>query len=380
MPERRAPFRIVRDLIAHELARLRRVPLLEIGAHTWREDSAPEMTAAEREAVASLLAEYAALPPPDPTLAAPVAQLAARLADPATVLTFRTSGSTGAPKPCRHRLRDLLQEAAGYPALLPPVRRLICCVPCHHIYGTIWTALVPAALGDVPVEEARFIGPGLALPALGSGDLVMATPALWRHILHGLDRPPAGVAGLTSTAPMPADLARGIVAAGIAPLCEIYGSSEHAGIGFRTGADDPFTLQAQWRVEGEDALVRLATDGERPPEPLMDHLGWIDARGFRVTGRRDAAVQVGGINVHPARIAREIAMHEGVADCAVRLADTGRLKAFVVPADPDADTAVLADALRAWARTHLEEAERPRRYSFGPALPRTESGKLRDWE
>lgn len=378
MPERRARFRIVRDLVAHELARMRRVPLLEIGAHTWREDTAPEMTAAEHGPVAALLAEYAALPPPAPTLAAPVAALAARLADPATVLTFRTSGSTGTPKPCRHRLRDLRQEAAGYPPLLPPVRRLICCVPCHHIYGTIWTALVPDALGGVPVEEARFIGPGLALPALASGDLLMATPALWRHILHALDTAPAGVAGLTSTAPMPAELAGEIVAAGIAPVCEIYGSSEHAGIGFRDHADAAFTLQPQWRAEG-DALVRLAADGERPPEPLMDHLGWADARHFRVTGRRDAAVQVGGINVHPARIAREIAMHAGVADCTVRLAETGRLKAFVVPADPAADVAALADALRAWARGHLEDAERPRRYSFGPALPRTEAGKLRDW-
>ncbi|MEG8024423.1 hypothetical protein QP162_08105 [Sphingomonas aurantiaca] len=58
-------------------------------------------------------------------------------------MTVRTSGSTGRPKPCDHAIADLLDEAAFLATQIPGRRRVVALVPAHHLYGIIWTALLP---------------------------------------------------------------------------------------------------------------------------------------------------------------------------------------------------------------------------------------------
>jgi acyl-CoA synthetase (AMP-forming)/AMP-acid ligase II len=60
-------------------------------------------------------------------------------------------------------------------------------------------------------------------------------------------------------------------------------------------------------------------------------------RSFHVLRRQDGAVQVGGINVFPSRVAEVLARHPLVAQASVRLAapeQGGRLKALIVCKDP----------------------------------------------
>jgi acyl-coenzyme A synthetase/AMP-(fatty) acid ligase len=98
-------------------------------------------------------------------------------------------------------------------------------------------------------------------------------------------------------------------------------------------------------------------------------------------GRRDDAVQVGGMNVFPARVAHVLMLHPHVREAAVRLMrpDEGqRLKAFVV-AQPGTDVDALRAALPAWAAERLATPERPAAWTFGPRLPRQASGKCADW-
>ena len=110
-----------------------------------------------------------------------------------------------------------------------------------------------------------------------------------------------------------------------------------------------------------------------------DNLRWLDERRFVVNGRRDGAVQVGGVNVFPARVRDALLAHAGVADAAVRLeADTGRLKAFVVPAGGE-DGDALLDDLDRWCGDRLSAPERPRRFALGGALPVNAMGKPADW-
>jgi acyl-coenzyme A synthetase/AMP-(fatty) acid ligase len=114
----------------------------------------------------------------------------------------------------------------------------------------------------------------------------------------------------------------------------------------------------------------------------MDGLLVEGERRFTVGARADGAVQVGGVNVHPAAVAARLAQHPGVRDAAVRLMrpDEGsRLKAFVVPIDPAADPEPLRAALAAWIDAQLPAAERPRALSFGAELPRNPMGKPADW-
>ena len=65
-------------------------------------------------------------------------------------------------------------------------------------------------------------------------------------------------------------------------------------------------------------LERSLPDASHSPVRLEDHLLWLDDRNFLPTGRRDNAVQVGGVNVYPARIAAKIQSLPEIAACAVR--------------------------------------------------------------
>lgn len=61
-------------------------------------------------------------------------------------ISFVTSGTTGVPKTCPHELAVLLQEAAFLAELFQGVERLYFAVPSHHIYGFLFTILLPEML------------------------------------------------------------------------------------------------------------------------------------------------------------------------------------------------------------------------------------------
>jgi len=114
---------------------------------------------------------------------------------------------------------------------------------------------------------------------------------------------------------------------------------------------------------------------------MQDRVAWRDEHRFSVCGRRDEGVQVGGINVFPARVRQVLLDHPQVTDAVVRLMtpDEGsRLKAFVVNAR-GCDPVALQSALWAWAEARLTVPERPKAFTFGEHLPRNALGKLSDW-
>jgi 4-coumarate--CoA ligase (photoactive yellow protein activation family) len=299
-------------------------------------------------------------------------------------LTFRTSGSTGEPKRCSHALWTLCQEAQALSSLFAGRRRLLVAVPAHHIYGFLFTILLPQA-GEgaaLPVVDLRGAGPAALAREARDGDLVIGFPDWWRGMLRAGARTSADVVGVTSTAPCPADVARGIADAGVRRLVEIYGSSESAGIGWRDRHDAPYRLFSHWSRGADGSLTRLQQDGSLLTLTCRDRLDWGGERDFLPAGRIDDAVQIGGINVFPERVREILRRHPEVADAAVRLMrpeEGSRLKAFIVPRDPACDTAALAAALAAWTRTRLSTPALPKSYSFGAVLPVSETGKACDW-
>ena len=301
----------------------------------------------------------------------------------AHALTFRTSGSAGTPKRCTHALATLWQETRVLAGLLPGRRRMLSAVPAHHIYGFLFTALLPRALGIDDVIDLRSAAPASILDMLRPGDLVVAHPGWWEALARLRPAFAQDVAGVSSSAPCPDPLAEELAGAGLR-LLQVYGSSETAGVGWRASGGAPFTLLPYWqRVDDAPELVRRMPDGLDARYPLQDKLEWSDARQFRPAGRIDQAVQVGGTNVFPGYVAEVLRMHPAVEDAAVRLMrpDEGRrLKAFIVPrAGMDADLAALGEDLSSWAGERLATPERPAAWNFGTRLPRQASGKPADW-
>jgi 4-coumarate--CoA ligase len=293
-----------------------------------------------------------------------------------THLTFRTSGSTGTPKPCTHAVVDLTVEVDAWARLLGPVERVVSLVPAHHIYGTIFTALLPDRLS---IECLSMRSGGLASVSRAiPGTLVVGTPTMWAYLARSLPVFPRGLMGISSTAPLPATLARELHSRGLERLIEIYGSSETGGIAYREDPASAFALLDHWRHDGDDILSRDTIDGGRATHRTMDDVTWWDERRFTIGGRRDGAVQVGGHNVYPERIRRRLLEHRHVAEAAVRLdAVTGRLKAFVVPTAAAVDRCS-TEELDTWCAV-LRDVERPRPITIGAAVPRTSMGKLADW-
>jgi len=297
-------------------------------------------------------------------------------------VTFRTSGSSGAPKRCTHALAALWQECDVLASLVPETGRVLAAVPAHHIYGFLFTVLLPLRLGVHAVLDLRFATPAAMARQARAGDLVVGHPGWWEGVRRLDPAFAPGIAGVTSTAPCPDALADGLAAAGLR-LLQVYGSTETAGVGWRERAGAPFALLPYWsRTADEDTLERRLPDGTAARYPLQDKLAWEDGRTFRPGARRDGAVQVGGVNVFPAYVADVLRLHPGVREAAVRLMrpDEGvRLKAFVVPRAESHDPEALARELEAFVAERLAAPERPAAWTFGPHLPRQASGKPADW-
>lgn len=386
--------RFVADLVAAELSRLR--PGAALPAPPWQAscDLARDLgvDSLERIALASALSAALHLHRSglDDALGAGrtigewAAAASAGLALYSQEITFHTSGSAGQPKPCRHTLGALWDEAAELAALLPGTTRVLCAAPSHHIYGFLFSILLPRALGIGPgdVRDLRAGSPSLLARSARAGDLVVTHPAYWRAALVSAAPFAPGVTGVTSTAPCPPDLAEALLAHGLARLLQVYGSSETGGVGWRDSHAQPYTTFSCWRRDPTDPAVLLRDGGAAGRYRLQDLLAWHGERQFVPTGRIDEAVQVGGINVFPERVAQVLRAHPAVAEAAVRLmrSDEGsRLKAFVVAHPGAAAAHVLRDELRQFASARLSAPELPAAVSFGAALPRTANGKLSDW-
>lgn len=301
-------------------------------------------------------------------------------------MTFETSGSTGAPKACTHTVQTLMEEAEIWAERYQDRKHIIALVPPHHIFGFIFTVLLPQIMG-IPVVDVRYSGAsGLKDALQAKRSLVIGAPVHWQYISRSFLSLPAGLRGVTSTAPMPKPVAARLKAQGLDDLTEIYGSTETAGVGLRGRGESAYTLLPHWSLErdgkgkGEDQQAHLVHKSTGAKQPLMDTVTLGANRTFTLNGRKDGAVQVGGTNVFPSRVADILRLQPQVAQCAVRLCHTTqRLMAFIVPHDPADSVEDLEQFLREACTEALTAAERPTRYDFGLELPQTPMGKSTAW-
>lgn len=295
-------------------------------------------------------------------------------------LTFQTSGSTGAAKACTHDLARLQQEAAFWAEHFHGIERIAAMVPPHHIFGFLFTILLPQMAG-LEVQDLRYCGASTLKHALAAPScLAVGAPAHWQYLSCSFLKLPAGIHGVTSTAPMPQQLGTHLRAQGLESLTEVYGSSETAGVGYRMEGGAAYRLLPYWDVEMNGDTAQLRHTQSKAVTPFMDKVAPGVPGTFTLLGRLDGGVQVAGVNVFPMRVADLLRAQPQVADCAVRLCPSRqRLVAFIVPADTREDTQDLEEALRATCRAALKTAERPTAFRFGRQVPRNSMGKLAAW-
>ncbi|MEO1252136.1 MAG: hypothetical protein AAFW81_07315 [Pseudomonadota bacterium] len=284
--------------------------------------------------------------------------------------TFRSAARDDGSAVRRHRADEIYHDAAAAANLLYGRRRLLSFVSPHSLMGFVLTVLTPN-LQSIESIDARGMTPENLSEALRYGDVLVATPTLWRYMMRESLASPDNTMAVAFGEAMAPDLAADMRKAGFGVLREIYGSTETGLMGWRDSPTEPFVLFDHWRQENGEP-VRLLPDGKVRTSPAMDFIEWRSARAFRLAGRRDGAVQVGAVNVQPEDVARRLRQHPAVADCSVSVNDRGdgarRLVAHISlkkGRSPDERTARDIDA---WCRTSLRQQERPRIYHFHDRL------------
>ncbi len=292
-----------------------------------------------------------------------------------TQFSFTPAGRDSEKESCPHRADEIFADAAAASNILYGRRRIISLVAPHSLMGFVLTILAPN-LQRVESIDARGLAPEELQKTLAFGDAVVATPSLWRYLLSEGVKAPDNTMGVYFGEPITPALSVKMRKAGFAAQRELFGSTETGLVGWRDSPGDAFILFDHFNRDGE-GLVRLSL-AEVPEEAhrridLLDTLSWEQERRFRLAGRRDGAVQVGAVNVFPARVADVIGEHRDVAECAVSAVEhrggVNRLVAHIVLADRKAPTESLVRNLDSWCRARLHPYERPRIYNFHTALP-----------
>lgn len=283
-----------------------------------------------------------------------------------SLTSFSFSAAGEGAREFAHPADAVFADAAAAANLLYGRRRVLSLVSPHSLIGFILSILTPNLLQS-PAIDVRGMAPGELAKFLAFGDAVIATPSLWRYLIAQNVFAPDNAMAVFFGEPMTAELAVNIRKAGFGAQREFYGSTENGLIGWRDAPSDPFALFDHLH-RSDGGLRRVLPSGMLVEVSPMDLLIFEGERRFRLGGRRDGAVQIGAVNVFPARIAEKIAEHPEVRSCVVgrsqNAAGTGRLVATIelkIAAPPSESTARSIDA---WCRSNLRPHERPRLYSF----------------
>jgi acyl-coenzyme A synthetase/AMP-(fatty) acid ligase/3-hydroxymyristoyl/3-hydroxydecanoyl-(acyl carrier protein) dehydratase len=333
------------------------------------------------------------------------------------LVTVWTSGSTGEHQRHAKTAGQLFAEAlilaehfglagAGLGGEGAGRVRVVGTVPSHHIYGLLFTVLVPLVSGgSFSRETPLHAGVVRATLIETAADVLVSVPAHLRALkILDVGQLPPLVRVFSSGAPLPPDTAKLLRARFGIAVTEVLGSTETGGIASRVSGPeidqaDAEAMQARvWtplphvRI-GIDVEGRLLVDSPfLPPEgprpwptadriELADHVDHVDHAAhaesprFRHLGRIDGVVKIGGKRVALAEIERRLLEIPGVEDAAAWVVEVGGARGSETVAMVVAP-GLSPEHLRAELRRWLDPVVIPRRLRLVDALPREQSGKL----
>ncbi len=372
---------IIGALLAEEVRRKenRRVDFLTAAA--WNAETPLDargvgLRPEDRQRCAQVAAAFFGCPEPPPgnTAKATIGDWADALKAAITVslkeIAFKPAGRKDADAVAVHPADRIFADAAAAANLFHGRRRLVSLVAPHSLLGFVLTVLTPN-LQRIESVDARALAPGDLQETLKFGDVLVATPTLWRYIMQEGVSAPDNAMGVFFGEPMTPELSTDLRHAGFGAQREIYGSTEDGLIGWRDSPSEPFILFDHWRREGEK-LTRMDESGSPFAILPMDALVWSGERRFTLSGRRDGAVQIGAVNVFPDKIEETLKGHAFVEDCAIRISrhkgGVNRLIAHIKLAGATPPTEKTARAIDRYCRDALPPQERPSIFHFEDRL------------
>lgn len=325
-----------------------------------------------------------------------------------------TTGSTGKPKACVHRMEAPLRSFEHYARGVLDLREDDVVLPVPKLffgYARDLASLYPLGVGAAGIvfPERTTVDGIFELVERHRPTILVNVPTMMRAMLEQPDRDLSCLRLSTSAGEgLPEDLHRRwdetfgvevLDGMGSSEAYHIYVSSRpgavrHGSLGQAVpgytarvvddaGRDLPDGTVGRLWVEGDTAALMYWEAREKSVETYAGDLVMSgdlvvrDAEGyFRYRGRADDLLKVGGIWVAPQEIELCLAAHPDVVECAVvGYAEDGleKPRAFVV-LGPQAEAD--AGALQTHVKTTLSPHKYPRDVRFLDTLPKTGSGKV----
>jgi long-chain acyl-CoA synthetase len=354
----------------------------------------------------------------DDVMAAAPTPIVDREPDDLAVLMF-TSGTAGTPKAAmltHGNLLSNLEQCQAHPGRAQTADDVVFGVlPFSHIFGLNVVLGISFMAGSSVLVVERF-DPHSSLESIANHRCTVVTgaPTMWNAwaTLPGADPNALSSVRLAASgaAPLPTATRRAIGERFGIELAEGYGLTEASPVvatGFGVGAPEgsigvpvPGCHVRLVDADGEDALIGDAGevwvsgpnvfagywDDEAATSATLTDDGWLrtgdiavvddDGYLFLVDRVKDLVI-VSGFNVYPAEVEQVIALHPGVADCAVVGVPhpyTGEaVKAYVVPVEGGS---IEEDDLIAHCGEYLARYKCPDKVLFVDELPHGLGGKL----
>jgi len=301
-------------------------------------------------------------------------------------ISLQTGGTTGQPRVWAKTARNLLQEVALHVRGLAvePDDHIVATVPPNHIYGLLFSVLLPLLSGATVERSSPFFPQEIAERIARTGaTILVSTPAHLRALSATLSAPHRLRLVLSSGAPLAAaDAAAFHASTGLWPL-EIYGSTETGGIAMRRQdvAACPWSPLpgVSCRIDSDALAVQspfVSPDGDTDASPFFRTADLAQIRDdgrFELLGRSDGIVKVGGVRVSIPDIERVLTLLPSVTDAAVLAlpSRSGRGQEIVALVASQRS----ADEIARELRERLASPSWPRRVRCVPSLPTTPSGK-----
>ncbi len=299
-----------------------------------------------------------------------------------------TGGSTGAPKMWRKTVRNLLAETLSIIEnySIQETDRLVATVSPCHIYGLLYAILTPLlANAGVAPQTPSFPGEIEAVVRRFHASVLISVPAHFRA-LNGHNFAPRSLRlAFSSSGMLAREDAEAFSAQTGVGIAEIYGSTETGGIAARVRANGETDFKPYATVdvciEGERLKVRsdYLSPGLAPsPSPdacftVGDRVEAVANGRFRLLGRADGIVKVGGNRVDLEMVRQTIKRCPGVRDALVisMPMGQGRENRILALVEADLQAAELNKALM----NVLEPHARPRGIKVVEKIPLTAAGK-----
>ena len=308
-----------------------------------------------------------------------------------TKIHMYTSGSTGHPKAVLQRMKEFEMDNAFIMSKWGDEfwKRIVCsCVNQHHIYGLLFSVMLPFAAG-VPFRRNRITVPTEFKSLTDTSYMIIAVPAFLKRTVEdetesfGLKSPVIFTSGgvLTPDVAKKTDQIMGFW-----PI-EVYGSTETSGIAYRQSKNGlewtPFDNAEITQNADGCLIIRSPYISDPAGFETADLVEIFPDGRFLLKGRSDSIVKIEEKRISVTEVENRLNQNPYVKDsCVIAMADRRQYLAAAVVLSPagvekfaGADKFDINQYFRNYLAGFFEAVVLPRKWRYLDAIPQNAMGK-----